>query len=87
MEALYICIYSEELKDWSDVFYRLYFEEKKTLDTLISIRIFDIAGLVLDTKASKLTKVKIRKTTLFFSGCNFLKYFFPKVYTDLGAGI
>lgn len=48
---------------------------------------FDIVGFVLDIKVFKLMKVKIRKIIFFFSGCNFLKYFFLKVYIDLGVGI
>lgn len=36
---------------------------------------FVIFGLVLDTKASKLTKVKIKKTAHFLSGCIFSQFF------------
>lgn len=87
VEVLYICIYLEELKDWLDVFYRLYFEEKKIWIFWLVYVYFDIVGFVLDIKVFKLMKVRIRKIIFFFSGCNFLKYFFLKVYIDLGVGI
>lgn len=61
-------------KDWSDVFYRKYFEKKPWI-LWSGYLYFVIFGLVLDTKASKLTKVKIKKTAHFLSGCIFSQFF------------
>lgn len=49
--------------------------KKKTWILWSGYLYFVIFDLVLDTKASKLTKVKIKKTAHFLSGCIFSQFF------------